>query len=90
MLRDAEDTRANRLLEFYTARAGVFLVPEPWPPGQAWRMTVPHIEHVLGFQVGHVSQRDFACFNFIYQGPRGADPDGIQTVSQAEPGHSLS
>ena len=90
MVRDAEDTRANRLLEFYTARAAVFLVPDPPHPGQAWRMTVSHIEHMLGFQVGHVSQRDFACFNFIYRGPRGADPDGIQTVSQAEPGHSLS
>ena len=69
MLRDAEDTRANRLLEFYTARAGVFLVPEPWPPGQAWRMTVPHIEHMLGFQAGLALQHDFCVLEFYLPGP---------------------
>ena len=91
MVRDAEDTRANRLLEFYTARAGVFLVPDPPHPGQAWRMTVSHIEQMLGFQVGHASQHDFCALYVYLPGPTwGPTLDGFQTMSQAEPGHSLS
>ena len=54
-------------------------------------MTVPHIEHMLGFQAGHALQRDFlrslSLFTRVRMGP---DPDGIQLASQAEPGHSLS
>ena len=35
MVRDAEDSRADGLLEFYTARAGVLLLPDPPPPSTA-------------------------------------------------------
>ena len=69
MVRDAEDSRASRLLEFYTAHAGVLLLPDPplhRPQWQAWRMGVPHIAHVAGFQVGHVSHRELCGVLELY------------------------